>query len=126
MKKMLEILLKITKIMEIFVAIILILAIALSFIIIMCDICGFKIDTGTYQLEGFLKMALTLVVGIEFVKMLILHTPESVLEVLLYAVARQIVIYHESALENLIGVIAVGVVFVIRKYFGTPIKKDKE
>ena len=61
--------------------------------------------------------ALTLVVGVEFVKMLILHTPESVIEVLLYAVARQIIISHESAMENLVGVLAVALIFVVKKYF---------
>lgn len=49
--------------------------------------------------------------------MLLLHTPESVIEVLLYAVARQIIISHESAMENLIGVLAVAIIFIIRKYF---------
>ena len=35
----------------------------------------------------------------------------------LYAVARQIIISHESAMENLIGVLAVAIIFIIRKYF---------
>ena len=48
--------------------------------------------------------------------MLILHTPGAVLEVLLYAIARQVIMSHESAMENLIGVSAVAILFLIRKY----------
>ena len=116
MKGINETLVKVTKWLEIMIAIILILAITLSCVVVVLNTCGLSIHTGSFQLEIFLKTVLTLVVGIEFAKMLILHTPESVLEVLLYAVARQIVIYHDSALENLVGVLAVGVIFAIRKY----------
>ena len=63
------------------------------------------------------KKALTWLSGVEFVKMLILHTPESVIEVPLHAVARQIIISHESAMENLVGVLAVALIFVVKKYF---------
>lgn len=70
----------------------------------------------TFSLDVILEKALTLVVGVEFVKMLILHTPESVIEVLLYAVARQIIISHSNILENLFGVLAIAGIFVIKKY----------
>lgn len=79
--------------------------------------------TGDFRLEMFLETVLTLVVGIEFVRMLILHTAQSVIEVLLYAVARQIVIYHDSALDNLLGVSAIALIFVIQKYLLDPEKK---
>ena len=65
-------------------------------------------------MEDFMSLSLSMIVGIEFVKMLLLHTPESIIEVLLYAVARQIILSHESALENLIGVLAVAVIFMLR------------
>lgn len=69
---------------------------------------------------------LTLVVGIEFVRMLILHTPQSVIEVLLYAVARQIVITHDSSLDNLIGVTAIAVIFMIQKYLLSDKKQNND
>lgn len=117
-------LVKLTSYLEIAVAIFLVLAILLSAVLLIYDMI-LDLQGGHFQLDFLLRRVLTLVVGIEFAKMLILHTPESVLEVLLYAVARQIVIYHDSALENLIGVLAVGVVFVVRKYFVMK-KKDLE
>lgn len=81
----------------------------------------------TFQLEEILERALSLVVGVEFVKMLILHTPESVIEVLLYAVARQIILSHDSAMENLIGVLAIAIIFIIKKYLlSDNFQKQKE
>lgn len=81
----------------------------------------------TFQLEEILERALSLVVGVEFVKMLILHTPESVIEVLLYAVARQIILSHDSAMENLIGVLAIATIFIIKKYLlSDNFQKQKE
>lgn len=116
MKEIKDRLIQLTSWMEIVVAILLIIAITIAGVLVIWD-AWLNLNDGVFQLEVLLKRVLTLVVGVEFAKMLILHTPESVLEVLLYAVARQIVIYHDSALENLIGVLAVGVIFVIRKYF---------
>lgn len=116
MKEVKDKLIVVTKWMEIAIAVLLIIAIIICGLHIMIR-AVYNFQDGIFQLDAFLQTMLTLVVGIEFAKMLILHTPESVLEVLLYAVARQIVIYHDSALENLIGVLAVGVIFVIRHYF---------
>ena len=65
--------------------------------------------------EGFLGHALALVIGLEFIKMLIKHTPGAAIEVLLYAIARQIIVYHTTTLETLIGILAVAAIFAIRK-----------
>ena len=58
----------------------------------------------------------SLVVGVEFVRMLILKTPGSLVEVVMFAIARQIIISHDSALDNLIGALAVVLMFCCRKY----------
>jgi len=108
--------LRFTKLLEFSVALCLMVAIVIAAGMALLDTTALVI-AGDFQLEHFLSGVLTIVVAIEFVKMLLLHTPESVIEVLLYAVARQIIISHESAMENLIGVLAVAIIFIIRKYF---------
>ena len=109
-------LVKLMKIVEILIAIILMGAVLVSTLAIV--VYGIdSMSTHTFQLNDVLERALTIVVGIEFIKMLILHTPQSVIEVLMYAVARQIIISHDSALENLYGVLAVLLIFLIEKYF---------
>ena len=43
-----------------------------------------------------------------------------VLEVLLYAIARHMIVGHEDAVQNLVSVIAIALIFVIRRYFFVP------
>ncbi len=66
--------------------------------------------------DGFLAHALGLVIGIEFIKMLVKHTPGAAIEVLLYAIARQLIVEHTSTYETLAGILAIAGVFAIRKF----------
>ena len=75
---------------------------------------GKPFDTGGFS--AFLSGAFTLVIGIEFIRMLTKHTPSSVIEVLLFSIARQMVVEHVGPVETLIGVVAIAGVFAIRKY----------
>ena len=68
----------------------------------------------------FLSHAFNLVIGIEFIKMLTKHTPGSALEVLLYAIARHMVLGTNSGAEQLLSVLAIGVIFLIRRFCFVP------
>lgn len=70
------------------------------------------------QLNGFLAEALLLVIGVELVVMLSLHIPGVLLEVLLYAIARKLILLPKSSGmgDLLLGILAIGVIFTIRKY----------
>ena len=102
---------------EFIIAILIILAILLG-------IAGIIIKTSNFKrllLEGldfslFLSEAFSLVIGIEFTRMLIKHSANAAIEVLLFAIARQLVIAHTATWEMLIGVVAIAGVFAIRKY----------
>ena len=69
---------------------------------------GLLFDGNDAEIRTFLERALDIVIGIEFIKMLAKHSPGSSLEVLLYAIARHMVVGHESAVENLLSVPAFG------------------
>lgn len=58
-------------------------------------------------LAEFLHNMLNIVVGLEFVKLLMHVTPENVLEVLIMAVARHFVVGSGSASENLLNVVCI-------------------
>lgn len=45
-----------------------------------------------------------LAIALEFVKMLCKHTPSAVIDVLLFAIARQMVVEHTSTLEVCMGI----------------------
>ena len=74
-------------------------------------------------LQGLLSHALLLVVGLELAMMLIKHNPGSVLEVMLYAISRKMLVSSSTTVELLLGVIALGLIFLIDKYLHT---KDTE
>ena len=71
------------------------------------------------EFTEFLANALSLVVGVEFVKMLCRHSAQTVVEVLLFATARQMVVEHMDPVQTLIGVIAIAILFAIRKFLHT-------
>ena len=71
------------------------------------------------EAAGILEVVLSGIV-LEFIKMLAKHSPGSVLEVLLYAIARHMIVGHEDAVQNLVSVGAIALIFIIRKYFFVP------
>lgn len=81
---------------------------------------GLLTDADSLEIRTFLERALDIVIGIEFIKMLAKHSPGSVLEVLLYAIARHMIVGHEDAVQNLVSVGAIALIFIIRKYFFVP------
>ena len=73
------------------------------------------------SMESFLITALELIIGIEFVKMLSKHTPSSVIEVLLFSIARKLITNHGAMIQDLIGVAAIVLLFAIKKYLIQPV-----
>ena len=72
----------------------------------------------------YLESAMTLAIGIEFVKMLCTHTSETVIEILLFAISRQMIVEHLSTTETIIGVGAIAGLFAVRKYLFCGIRKE--
>lgn len=70
-------------------------------------------------LQLFLNRIMTLAVGVEFIKMLCKQSPSTVIEVLLVAIARQLIVEHASSLDYLIGMLSVAILFAVRKYLFT-------
>ena len=81
---------------------------------------GLLSDGNEAEIRTFLERSLDIVIGIEFIKMLAKHSPGSSLEVLLYAIARHLVVGHDSAVENLLSVGAIALIFIVRKFFFVP------
>lgn len=71
------------------------------------------------QFESFLGQALLLVVGLELIIMLVMHTPGSVIEALLYAIARKMLLIPKTdnfMFQVLLGVISIAGLFLIKKH----------
>jgi len=115
MKKWIIYLEKVAKAIEIVIALVLLVIVVVKIIEVTFDLTGFPVGILTMEFAGILSVTLNLVIGVEFTKMLIKHTPESVVDVLLFAIARQMVVYHERTLDLLIGVLAIAGLFAIKK-----------
>jgi len=68
------------------------------------------------DINHFLHNILTIVVGLEFVRMLIDMTPANTLEVLIMATARHIIMNHGDHWTLLIGIACIAGLFATRRF----------
>lgn len=72
----------------------------------------------SYELfQSFLSHVLLMVIGLEFVAMLINHEEYQIIYIMIMVVARKMLIYGDNTQDLFIGVLAIAVLFVVRKYF---------
>ena len=115
-----DIIYNISRYVEIALSIVILVVIALAGIRLIMEIADTSVSSmDTEFFTSFLSQALSLVVGVEFVKMLCQHSAQTVVEVLMFATARQMVVEHLGPIETLIGVLSIAVLFAIRKYLMT-------
>ena len=108
---------KIIQLFEIIVAIFITIVIIFMLYNLISQIVNvdiFKMSSSDFS--AFLASALTLVVGLEFVKLLCQHTPENLIEVLMLAISRQMVVEHLDTFQMLLGVLSIVALLAAKKY----------
>ena len=97
-------------------------AIATLTIVVLLITLGLEIRN-MFTVEGYfadiniyLHNILTIVVGLEFVRMLIDTTPASILEVLTVAITRHVILTHDDFWSNLACVACIAGLFAIRRF----------
>lgn len=116
-KRTTEIFCSITYLFEVVMALFIIAAILISLVTATDALKDLYLHVGTNTaFREFLETLFDLVIGIEFVKMLCKHNLGSVIEVLLFAIARQMIVEHMNIYESLVGVFAIASLFAIRKF----------
>jgi|LAHS01.1.fsa_nt_gb hypothetical protein len=111
-----QIISKITGYVEVVIAALILVALLVATVKI---ILYFPVLWSADGTEGFTEIIgyfFTVIIGIEIIHMLSKHTPGSALEVVLFCIARYIIVSEGSGLDKLLAVSAIGVIFVIRKY----------
>ncbi|MGN0985066.1 MAG: transporter [Candidatus Enterenecus sp.] len=96
----------------------------LVIILIICQVVGLGIEmfsdaAGLFDSDNFthfLELALNIVVGIEFLKMLCRHNMDAVIEVLLFTLARHLIVNQHSMVEGLLCIVSIAILFVVRKF----------
>lgn len=68
------------------------------------------------DVETMLHHILNIVVGLEFVRMLIDTTPANILEVLTVAITRHVILSHDDPVSNLLSVACIAGLFAIRRF----------
>ena len=68
------------------------------------------------DISGYLHNVLTIVVGLEFVRMLIDTTPASILEVLTVAITRYVVLSHDDPWSIVACIACIAGLFAIRRF----------
>ena len=82
-------------------------------------ITGIDVVTKTSDVSALITIlddAIILAIGAELIKMLCKHTPETIIEVLAFALARHLIVTKTTAVENIITVVAIAILFGIRKF----------
>jgi len=127
MNKFLKILTKSTRILEIIICITIVIAIGISMITVTNGLKElFLYPSKQDAFKNFLGIAFNILIGIEFLKMIYRNNLSTVLEVLLFAIARQLIVEHTTAYENLVGIISIAILFLIRKYLFIPDLDDEK
>ena len=81
------------------------------------EVYGIFTTEGYFEdLNHFLHNILTIVVGLEFVRMLIDMTPGNTLEVLIMATARHIIMNHNDPFTLMIGIFCIAGLFATRRF----------
>ncbi len=97
-------------------------AIAIMTLLVMVGMIGVEIHkmftVANYfaEVHTYLHSILTIVVGLEFVRMLIDMTPGNTLEVLIVAISRQVIVNHDDPLSNVYCVLCIAGLFATRHF----------
>jgi uncharacterized membrane protein (DUF373 family) len=121
MKKFKKQLFQCTRSLEIIISIVIVIAIGISMLTLLDGLKVLYLDPLKKDaFQTFLGIAFNILIGIEFLKMIFKSNLSTVVEVLLFAIARQLIVEHTTVYENLIGVISIAILFVVRKFLFIP------
>ena len=116
-KKLQDKMFELSYIIELLISLIVIVAVLIMAVKIVVDMCSITfLEKGIDSLVLVMDKAITLAIGAELIKMLCKHTPETIIEVLAFALARQLIVGHAKPWENLITVVAIAILFVVRRF----------
>ena len=122
-KKQEKTLLKLSKVFELVLSIIILIIVFLGMMdlsrsVYQSYIVEFATPVEYSELNSFLAEGLLLVIGVELVVMLCLHVPGTLIDVLLFAIARKLILLPKTSgmIDLFLGILAIGIIFAIRKY----------
>lgn len=108
---------KTCEILELIVAVFVFAGILLSVFSFIKDFQIFQVMINdTSALRHYLDNIFVIVIGIEFLKMLCRPTSDNVMEILIFVVARHMIVDTTTTYENFVAVISVAILCIVRRY----------
>ena len=115
--------------LEIVISVIVLFAVIIQIFSLRNLLYVFVLNTDSMRsFHTFLDNVLILVIGLEFFRMLCFTNADTVLEVVLFVLARHMIVTEASAMENLLTVIGIAIVVLLNlalKYYKTKTKERK-
>ena len=117
-KKMEKLLHYIVEVIEIIIAIITLCAMVYLLFTEVAKIFDphFAVNEHLSDTKHFLESILGIVIGLEFVSMLVDFTPANILEVLVLAISRHVIINHSDPVSTIVCVVCIAGLFAIRRF----------
>lgn len=102
--------------LEKIVAAILIIGVGYGCVKLAIDVFSFGAESYTDYIETLMTTAFNIVIAIEFIRMLVKHSMNTIIEVLIFAIARGLVVGHVEPFIVLISIAAISLLLICRKF----------
>ncbi|MDE6845817.1 MAG: hypothetical protein K2J99_08640 [Lachnospiraceae bacterium] len=113
--------------LEMAVALIVLIGILMTIFSLLSDFEIFQsMLEDTTEFKPFLEEIFVIVIGIEFLQMLCRPNSDNVMEVLIFLVARHMIIGDTTPFEDFVSVISIGLLCVVRRFLHIAKEKEKE
>lgn len=111
--------------LELIAAIFVFIGIAISFISLLPAIGEYwSVRADAAAFTEFLEKIMTVIIGVEFLKMLCRPNSDNIIETLIFVVARHMIINTTTPMEDLISTVSIVLLCIMRRYL--KVAKDKE
>ncbi|MCI8875352.1 MAG: hypothetical protein HFI77_04720 [Lachnospiraceae bacterium] len=127
MEKLKKYVQKVCGLFELIMAVIVLLGIVIAIISMVKDVdLTQSLFRDTANFKEFLVNVFAIVIGIEFLEMLCRPNPDNVIQVLVFLIARHMIVGETSPYEDFVSVISVAILLLLSRYLHMGKKGERE
>lgn len=108
---------EVTEVMEVFMALVVVAGVVVATVALWPELQHYwlnRMENGAFL--GFLDAVFNVVIGLEFIKMLCKPSSANIIEVLIFLISRHMILQTTTAVEDLLAVLSIGVLFLFRRF----------
>ena len=104
-------------ILELITAFMMVIGIVLAIFGVVTDIPLFRgVLTREHSFMEFIERVFSIVIGIEFLEMLCAPTADSVIQTLIFLVARHMIVGETTPVQDLVSIVSIAILVVLRRW----------